>query len=107
MQSTFWGDWKLRLEEQKRVADHSRVLEQIIPGVEPARFLAGDISYITDVVFSLIESVKFEKKQCLRDLLKLADTYGLDRTEVCFYTVYLCSFINVYTQVDSTQCIYC
>lgn len=82
VQSTFWRDWKLKLEEQKRVADHSRVLEQIIPGVEIARFLSGDFNYIESVVFSLVESVKLEKKCVLKDALKLADTYGLNHTEV-------------------------
>ena len=82
-QSSFWRDWKLKLEEQKRIADHSRVLEQIIPGVETTRFLSGDINYIESVVFSLIESVKLEKKHLLKDLLKLANTYGLNHTKVC------------------------
>ncbi|KAI9110694.1 hypothetical protein K1719_018132, partial [Acacia pycnantha] len=34
------------------------------------------------VLLSLVESVKFEKKYILKDLLKLAGTYGLNRTEV-------------------------
>lgn len=83
VQSTFWREWKLKLEEQKRLADHSRVLEKIIPGVETARFLSGDFAYIKSVVLSLIESVKLEKKHILKDVLKLADTYGLNHTEVC------------------------
>ncbi|OMO93554.1 Secretory pathway Sec39 [Corchorus olitorius] len=82
VQSSFWREWKLKLEEKKRVADHSRLVEQIIPGVETARFLSGDISYIESVVFSLIESVKLEKKHILKGVLKLADTYGLNRVEV-------------------------
>ncbi|XP_057950810.1 MAG2-interacting protein 2 isoform X2 [Malania oleifera] len=80
--STFWREWKLKLEEQKHIADRSRVLERIIPGVETARFLSGDFNYIQSVVFSLIESVKFEKKHILKDVLKLADTYSLSRTKV-------------------------
>ena len=83
VQSTFWREWKLKLEEQKRLADHSRVLEKIIPGVETTRFLSGDFAYIKSVVLSLIESVKLEKKHILKDVLKLADTYGLNHTEVC------------------------
>ncbi|GMJ00509.1 MAG2-interacting protein 2 [Hibiscus trionum] len=82
VQSSFWREWKLKLEEKKRVAEHSRFLEQIIPGVETARFLSGDSSYIESVIFSLIESLKLEKKHILKDILKLADTYGLNRTEV-------------------------
>ncbi|XP_057462570.1 MAG2-interacting protein 2-like isoform X2 [Actinidia eriantha] len=81
-QSSFWRDWKLKLEEQKRIADHSRLLEQIIPGVEITRFLSGDINYIESVVFSFIESVKLEKKHLLKDSLKLANTYGLNHTKV-------------------------
>ena len=84
-QSTFWREWKVKLEEQKRLADHSRVLEKIIPGVETARFLSGDFAYIKSEVLSLIESVKMEKKHILKDVLKLADTYGLNHIEVCSF----------------------
>lgn len=65
------------------MADHSRVLEQIIPGVDTSRFLSGDFNYIESVVSSLIESVKMEKKRILNNLLKLAATYGLNHTKVC------------------------
>ena len=82
MQSTFWREWKLKLEEQKFVADRSRALESIIPGVDAARFLSGDTKYMASVVHSLIESVKLEKKHVLKDILKLADTYGMNRNEV-------------------------
>lgn len=82
-QSTFWREWKLKLEGQKRAADHRRVLEQIIPGVEATRFLSGDFNYIHDAVFSLIESLKREKKRILKDLLEVANMYGLNRSEVC------------------------
>ncbi|KAA8544424.1 hypothetical protein F0562_022436 [Nyssa sinensis] len=81
-QSRFWREWKMKLEEQKRVADQSRVLKQIIPGVETARFLSGDFKYMESVVFSLVESVKLEKKHILKDLLKLADTYHMNHTKV-------------------------
>jgi hypothetical protein len=83
VQSTFWREWKLKLEEEKRVADHSRALEKIIPGVETERFLSGDIKYIEGVIVSLIESAKLVKKSILIGVLKIADTYGLNRTEVC------------------------
>lgn len=73
----------MKLEEQKQVADQSRILEQIIPGVETARFLSGDMDYIEKVVFFLIESLKLEKKHMLKDVTKLVDTYGLDKTKVC------------------------
>lgn len=65
------------------MADRSRLLEQIIPGVETARFLSGDIKYIETVVFSLVESVKLEKKPILNNVLKLVEMYSLNRTEVC------------------------
>ena len=35
--------------------------------------------------FSLNESVKSEKKLILKDVLKLADTYGLKQSEVGIY----------------------
>ncbi|XP_073099912.1 MAG2-interacting protein 2 [Elaeis guineensis] len=82
VQSTFWREWKTKLEEQKRLADQARELEQIIPEVETARFLSGDVNYIRNVVYSFIDSVKMEKKHILKEAVKLADTYGLNRTEV-------------------------
>lgn len=80
--STFWREWKQKLEEKKCLADHSRVLEQIIPGVETARFLSCDMDYIEKVISSLIESVKLEKKHILNNVLKLAETYGLKCSKV-------------------------
>ena len=76
----------MKLEEQKFVADRSRALEKIIPGVDSARFLSGDMKYIDSVVRSLMESVKLDKKHILKDILNLADTYGLNRTEVCAFS---------------------
>lgn len=81
-QSSFWREWKLKLEEQKRLTEHSRALQKIIPGVETERFLSRDSIYIENVVVSLIESVKLEKKHILKDILRLADTYDLNCTEV-------------------------
>ncbi|KAL3524435.1 hypothetical protein ACH5RR_017269 [Cinchona calisaya] len=94
-QSAFWREWKVKLEEQKRAADHARVLEQIIPGVETARFLSGDTDYIENAVFSLIESVKQEKKHILKDVSKLAHTYGLDHTKVLLH--YMSSILTAET----------
>ncbi|KAK1318878.1 hypothetical protein QJS10_CPB04g01965 [Acorus calamus] len=37
-QSTFWKEWKTKLEEQIRSADQARSLEKIIPGVNTADF---------------------------------------------------------------------
>lgn len=65
-----------------RVADRTKVLEELIPGVDTARFLSGDLQYMNSVVMSFIESVKSQRKSILKDVLKLADTYGLNHTEV-------------------------
>ncbi|XP_068649778.1 MAG2-interacting protein 2 isoform X2 [Aristolochia californica] len=79
---TFWKEWKLKLEEQKRLADQARTLDQILPGVETARFFSGDFEYIQTVIFSFIDSVKLEKKPVLKDSLNLANTYGLGGAKV-------------------------
>ncbi|KAL5719141.1 hypothetical protein ACHQM5_011963 [Ranunculus cassubicifolius] len=81
-QITFWREWKSKLEEQKLLTDQSRELKRIIPGVDTARFLSGDSTYIENVVFSLIDSVKQDKKPSLKDVLNLSDTYGLNHTKV-------------------------
>lgn len=65
------------------MADHTRAIEQIIPGIETTRFLSGDINYMENVIFSFIESVKTEKKRILKDVLKLASDYGIDQIKVC------------------------
>ncbi|XP_072965166.1 MAG2-interacting protein 2 isoform X1 [Typha angustifolia] len=82
VQNTFWKEWKTKLELQKQLADQARALEQVMPGTETARFLSGDIDYIRSSVFSFIDSVKLEKKHILKEAVKLADTYGFQRTEV-------------------------
>lgn len=89
VQSTFWREWKFKLEEKKRIAEQSRELEKIIPGVETGRFLSGDFDYIKSAVISLIESVKLEKKHIIWDVLKLADDYGLNRSEVCWHAAFV------------------
>lgn len=55
--------------------------------METPRFFSGDMEYIQSVVFSLIESVKTEKKQILKDALVLAHTYGLDHRKVRVFSV--------------------
>ncbi|KAJ8770618.1 hypothetical protein K2173_021265 [Erythroxylum novogranatense] len=82
VQSTFWREWKLKLEEKKRATEHSRTLEQIIHGVDASRFLSGDVNYIESSIFTLIESVKTEKNFIIKDVLKLVGTYNLNRNEV-------------------------
>ncbi|KAL9459753.1 hypothetical protein AB3S75_003035 [Citrus x aurantiifolia] len=98
--STFWREWKQKLEEKKCMADRSRVLEQIIPGVETARFLSGDMDYIENVISSLIESVKLEKKHILNNVLKLAETYGLKRTKVLQHCLSSILVSEVWTNDD-------
>ncbi|KAK7282539.1 hypothetical protein RIF29_11407 [Crotalaria pallida] len=102
VQSSFWKEWKLKLEEQKRLTERSRALEEIIPGVETERFLSGDSIYIKNVVLSLIESVKFEKKHILKDILKLADTYGLNCTEMLMRYLSTILVSDVWTNDDIT-----
>ncbi|TKY74056.1 MAG2-interacting protein 2 [Spatholobus suberectus] len=102
VQSSFWREWKLKLEEQKRLTEHSRALEKIIPGVETERFLSRDSIYIENVVISLIESVKLEKKHILKDILKLADTYDLNCTEVLLRYLSAVLVSDVWTNDDIT-----
>ncbi|KAK9127078.1 hypothetical protein Syun_015875 [Stephania yunnanensis] len=89
--STFWREWKLKLEEQKLFTDRSRALEQIIPGVDAAKFLSGDSQYIKSSLFSLFDLVKQEKKPSLKEVLKFTVTYGLDHSEMLLR--YLCSVL--------------
>ncbi|KAJ3672600.1 hypothetical protein LUZ60_007321 [Juncus effusus] len=85
-QNTFWKEWKAKLEEEKRVTEQTRALQQIIPDIEASRFLSGDKNYIKNVIFSFVDSVKREKKQhVLKQAVKLADSYGLQRTEVLLH----------------------
>uniref|UniRef100_A0A7N0ZST8 Sec39 domain-containing protein n=1 Tax=Kalanchoe fedtschenkoi TaxID=63787 RepID=A0A7N0ZST8_KALFE len=100
--SKFWREWKLKLEEQKRLADHSRVLEQVLPGVDVSRFLSGDIRYIEDAVFSFIESIKLEKKHTLKKLLFLARTYGLNHSKVLQSFVHHIFVSDAWTDEDIT-----
>lgn len=80
--TTFWREWKSKLEEEKQLAEQARMLKQILPDINTSQFLSGDASYIKKVVFSYIDSVKKEKKHVLKEAVKIADTYGLQRTEV-------------------------
>jgi neuroblastoma-amplified sequence len=58
------------------------MLKQILPDIDTSRFLSGDADYIKRVVFSFVDSVKLEKKHILKEAVKIAETYGLQRTEV-------------------------
>lgn len=51
LHSTFWKECKHKLEQKMHVADRSRMLERIIPGVDTERFLSRDIDYIKVSVF--------------------------------------------------------
>ncbi|WJX34291.1 hypothetical protein P8452_22417 [Trifolium repens] len=101
-QSSFWREWKLKLEEQKRLTEHSRALQKIIPGVETERFLSRDSIYIENVVISLVESVKLEKRHILKDILRLADTYDLKSTEVLLHFLSVVLVSEVWTNDDIT-----
>ncbi|MQM08521.1 hypothetical protein Taro_041374 [Colocasia esculenta] len=81
-QSAFWTAWRSKLEEQKRLAAQSRKIEDLIPGADASRFLCGDTKYIEEVIFSLVNSVKSEKRHVLKDAIELADTYHVQRAEV-------------------------
>ncbi|KAH7668338.1 WD40-repeat-containing domain-containing protein [Dioscorea alata] len=98
-QSTFWREWIIKLEEQKRLADQARTLEQLIPGVETARFLAGDIKYIKSAIFSFIDSVKLDTRHILKDAVMLADKYGLSRSEVLL-RFFGCSLVSYHWEND-------
>jgi len=80
--TTFWREWKSKLEEEKQLADQARMLKQILPDIDTSLFLSGDADYIKRVVFSFVDSVKLEKKHILKEAVKIAETYGLQRTEV-------------------------
>ncbi|KAG9133977.1 hypothetical protein Leryth_004679 [Lithospermum erythrorhizon] len=99
-QSTFWRDWKLKLEEQKRVAEQSKVLEQIIPGVDAGRFISRDREYINSVLSSQIESVRVEKKAILKNVINLADSYGLNRSMVLLHYVSCILVSEIWTIED-------
>jgi neuroblastoma-amplified sequence len=62
--TTFWREWKSKLEEEKQLTDQARSLKQILPDIDTSIFLSGDASYIKKVVFSLVDSAKQEKKAC-------------------------------------------
>ncbi|RAL51486.1 hypothetical protein DM860_010988 [Cuscuta australis] len=105
-QSTFWKEWKMKLEDQKRLADHSRVLEQMIPGVEVERFLLGDLDYIESSILSIINSVKREKKYILKDVSSLALTYGLDRCKLilqCLKSMFISEAWSVHDLVTEVS----
>ncbi|KAG0502446.1 hypothetical protein HPP92_002518 [Vanilla planifolia] len=64
VQSTFWREWKEKLEDQKRLADQARALEETVPGVDTSRFF------------------EVAKKHILREAVELATMYGLQRAEL-------------------------
>lgn len=84
VQSTFWREWKDKLEGQKQLANQARSLENLMPGVDSARFLSGDSNYIKNTIFMFIDSAKVEKKPVLKEALALAIMYDMDCCEVCF-----------------------
>lgn len=93
--TTFWREWKSKLEEEKQLADQARMLKQILPDIDTSQFLSGDASYIKRVVFSFVDSVKLEKKHILKEAVNIAETYGLQRTEVLLRFL-ACSLVSEY-----------
>uniref|UniRef100_K3Z324 Sec39 domain-containing protein n=1 Tax=Setaria italica TaxID=4555 RepID=K3Z324_SETIT len=93
--TTFWREWKSKLEEEKQLADQARMLRQILPDIDTSRFLSGDVNYIKRVIFSFVDSVKLEKKHILKEAVKIAETYGLQRTEVLLRFL-ACSLLSEY-----------
>ncbi|XP_062204468.1 MAG2-interacting protein 2-like isoform X2 [Phragmites australis] len=93
--TTFWREWKSKLEDEKQLADQARMLKQILPDIDTSRFLSGDASYIKKVVFSFVDSVKLEKKHILKEAVKIAETYDLQRTEVLLRFL-ACSLVSEY-----------
>ncbi|KAF3779985.1 MAG2-interacting protein 2 [Nymphaea thermarum] len=100
VQSAFWREWKSKLEEQKNLADQARALEEIIPGIETARFLSGDKSYVRDTVFAFIDSVRHEKRHILQNALKLADAYGISQVEVLLHYLGSSLVSEIWTEDD-------
>lgn len=100
--TTFWREWKSKLEEEKQLADQARMLKQILPDIDTTRFLSGDVNYVKRVVYSFVDSVKLEKKHILKEAVRIAETYGLQRTEVTHLSLFvlfrckflICSFVS-------------
>ncbi|KQJ90695.1 MAG2-interacting protein 2 isoform X2 [Brachypodium distachyon] len=80
--ATYWREWKSKLEEEKRLADQARMLKTVLPDIDTSRFLSGDANYIKKVIFSFVDSAKLERKHILKEAVKIAENYGLQRTEV-------------------------
>ncbi|XP_008654405.1 MAG2-interacting protein 2 isoform X1 [Zea mays] len=93
--TTFWREWKSKLEEDKQLADQARMLKQILPDIDTSRFLSGDVNYIKIVVYSFVNSVKMEKKHILKEAVRIAEAYGLQRTEVLLRFL-ACSLVSEY-----------
>ncbi|KAF6162273.1 hypothetical protein GIB67_008402 [Kingdonia uniflora] len=100
IQSTFWREWKSKLQEQKLLTYQSRILEQTIPGVDTSRFFSGDHDYIENMIFSLSDSVKLEKRPSLKEVLKLATTYGLNHNEVLLRYIASTLVSDIWTNDD-------
>ncbi|KAJ1265588.1 hypothetical protein BS78_08G087500 [Paspalum vaginatum] len=93
--TTFWREWKSKLEEEKQLADQARMLKQVLPDIDTSQFLSGNANYIKRVIFSFVDSVKLEKKHILKEAVKIAETYGLQRTEVLLRFL-TCSLVSEY-----------
>ena len=97
-QNIFWTEWKAKLEQEKKLTEQTRALEQLMPGVDVVKVLSGDTDYIKSSVFALDDTAKLEKKHVLKDAVKLADMYGFQRTEVSSYV-----FTSLWVDFSSIQ----
>ncbi|KAL3677465.1 hypothetical protein R1sor_027413 [Riccia sorocarpa] len=80
--SNFWTEFRSKAVQTLKFAEESRKLQQMIPGVDAARFIAGDQEYITESIFNFVDSVKARKEEWLPGLLALSHRYHVDTWRV-------------------------
>ncbi|XP_070679155.1 MAG2-interacting protein 2-like [Malus domestica] len=83
VQSTFWREWKLKLENQKRVADRCTTLEKIIPGVDTVY-----LCYLSSVLVSEVwtnDDITCEISKFKGEIIG----YAVETIKAVSYIVYL------------------
>ncbi|KAG6557446.1 hypothetical protein Mapa_000718 [Marchantia paleacea] len=80
--SNFWTEFRSRAAETLKVAEESRKLQQMLPGVDAGRFITGDQEYINERIFSFVETAKTRQEEWLPGLLALAHEYHVDTWQV-------------------------
>ncbi|KAL2652320.1 hypothetical protein R1flu_020448 [Riccia fluitans] len=80
--SNFWNEFRSKAVQTLNVAEESRKLQEMLPGVDAARFIAGDQQYITESIFSFVDSAKARKEEWLPGLLALSLRYHVDTWRV-------------------------